>query len=122
VSGLALAGPWARSGRLVGRRVGGEMVLVSLTGGGADLDRVLNLNEVGTFIWERLDGVATGADVVEAVIARFEVERAEAEADTLEFIGRLLALEAVVAAPTGGRGGESPPGRAASLTGLCGRG
>lgn len=101
MTGPALAAPWARSGRLLGHRIGGELVLVPLDGSGADLDRVLNLNEVGAFIWERLDGVATGADVVEAVVARFEVEHAAAEADYLEFIGRLVALRAVVAAPSG---------------------
>jgi hypothetical protein len=94
---------YARSERMVGRRIGDEFVLVPLAGRGADLDSILNLNRVGAFIWERLDGQATGALVVDALVEHFEVERARAEADYLEFVGVLLGLKAVVPARGSGR-------------------
>jgi hypothetical protein len=94
---------YARSERMVGRRIGDEFVLVPLAGRGADLDSILNLNKVGAFIWERLDGQATGALVVDALVEHFEVERARAEADYLEFVGVLLGLKAVVPARGSGR-------------------
>jgi hypothetical protein len=80
----------------VGRRIGDEYVLVPLAGRGADLDSILNLNRVGTFIWEKLDGKRTGNDVVSALVARFEVRRSTAEADYLEFLTTLRGLGAVV--------------------------
>jgi hypothetical protein len=90
---------WARSERVVGRRVGDAYVLVPLAGRGADLDAILNLNRVAAFIWETLDGARTGDAIVEAVVARFDVGRARAEADTLELLEALLERSAVVAVP-----------------------
>lgn len=103
MSRSALDEAYARSERMVGRRIGDEFVLVPLAGRGADLDSILNLNKVGAFIWERLDGQATGALVVDALVEHFEVERARAEADYLEFVGVLLGLKAVVPARGSGR-------------------
>jgi len=94
---------WARAQRMVGRRIGDEYVLVPLAGRGADLDSILNLNRVAAFIWEQLDGVRTGDVIVEAVVERFDVERARAEADTLDLLDTLLGLKAIVPAGRGGR-------------------
>ena len=88
---------YGRSSRVVGRRIGDEYVLVPLAGRGADLDSILNLNRVGTFIWEQLDGTRTGTDVVAALVDHFEVGRSEAEADYLAFLTTLRGLKAVVA-------------------------
>ena len=89
---------YAHSTRVVGRRIGDEFVLVPLAGRGADIDDILNLNKVGAFIWEHLDGARDGAAVVDALVERFEVDRAEAEADYLEFLTQLRTLKAVAAA------------------------
>ena len=98
-----LAEAWARAERMVGRRIGDEYVLVPLAGRGADLDSILNLNRVAAFVWEQLDGARTGDAIVEAVVERFDVERARAEADTLELLDTLLGLKAIVPAGPGGR-------------------
>ena len=89
---------YAHSTRVVGRRIGDEFVLVPLAGRGADIDDILNLNKVGAFIWEHLDGTRDGAAVVDALVARFEVDRADAETDYLEFLNQLRSLKAVVTA------------------------
>jgi hypothetical protein len=90
-----------KSSRVVGRRIGDEYVLVPLAGRGADLDSILNLNRVGAFIWEQLDGVRTGDEVVAALVARFDVGRPQAEADYLEFLTTLRGLKAVVSVEGG---------------------
>jgi methyltransferase-like protein len=81
---------------MVGRRIGDEFVLVPLAGRGADIDHVLNLNRVGTFIWEQLDGRTSGERIVDRMTERFEVARPRAEADYLEFLSALREVEAVV--------------------------
>lgn len=86
---------FARSSRIVGRRIAGEYVLVPLVTHGADLDAIYNLNAVAAFIWERLDGRTPGAQIVAALIDAFAVEATRAEADYLEFVARLLELGAV---------------------------
>lgn len=93
---------WARSERMVGRRIGDEYVLVPLAGRGADLDSILNLNRVAAFVWEQLDGERSGGEVVEALLERFDVERARAEQDYLELIDTLVEVDAV--APVKRRG------------------
>ena len=88
---------FARSARIVGRRIAGEYVLVPLVTHGADLDAIYNLNAVGAFIWERLDGRTAGAQIVAALLESYDVEREQAEADYLEFVTRLGDLGAVEA-------------------------
>lgn len=92
----ALESRFARSERMVGRRIGDAYVIVPIDGHGADLDTVLNLNRVAAFVWEQLDGERSGAGVVDAVVSRFDVDRAQAAADYLELLGTLLELGAVV--------------------------
>jgi hypothetical protein len=110
----SLAAAFARSPHLSGRKVGDAFVVVAVDERGADLDSVLGLNRVAAFVWERLDGEATGAEVVDAVVARFDVERERAAADYLELVGALVERGAVV--PAGG------PGAGASLTAVRGGG
>ena len=99
MSRVRLDETWARSARMVGRRIGDEYVLVPLAGRGADLDSILNLNRVAAFVWEQLDGRRTGASIVDAVVDRFEVERERAQADVLELLETLVAVKAIVPAP-----------------------
>jgi len=90
-----LAEVWARSPRMIGRRIGDEYVLVPLADRGADLDSILNLNSVAAFVWEQLDGSRSGGEVVDAVLAHFDVERPRAEQDYLELVETLVELDAV---------------------------
>lgn len=90
-----LVAVFARSARIVGRRIAGEYVLVPLVTHGADLDAIYNLNGVGAFIWERLDGRTSGARIVSALTETFAVEPDRAEADYLDFLAQLRDLGAV---------------------------
>ena len=89
---------YAHSPRVVGRRIGDEFVLVPLVGRGADIDSILNLNKVGAFIWEQLDGTRSGTEVVDALVKRFEVDRPTAAQDYLDFLATLRGLKAAVPA------------------------
>ncbi len=95
MSGPTLATVFARSDRMVGRQVADEFILVPLVGKGADVDSILNLNRVGTFIWETLDGTRDGAAIVDALVERFEVDRERAALDYLDFVAKLLSLHAL---------------------------
>jgi hypothetical protein len=92
---VSLETVFARSERMVSRRIAEEYVLVPLVGRGAELDGLYNLSRVGAFIWERLDGESSGQAIVEAVVAGFEVERPRAEQDYREFLDQLLSVGAV---------------------------
>lgn len=103
MSDPALEDVFQRSDRMVGRRIADEYVLVPILGRGADADGIFNLNRLGAFIWEQMDGRADGRAIVERVTGTFEVDGARASRDYLAFVAQLLSIEALSPA---GRGRE----------------
>ncbi|HWW93853.1 MAG TPA: PqqD family protein [Vicinamibacteria bacterium] len=91
----SLADVFARSERMVGRRIAEEYVLVPIVGRGADLDAIFNLNRVGAFIWERLDGSSSGEEIVRALVEEFDVDSVRAVEDYRAFMAQLLSIDAV---------------------------
>lgn len=75
--------------------VSGEHVLVPLASRGADIDSIFNLNATGTYIWEKIDGVRTVAEIAALVSAEFQVAGDRATADCSEFFAQLLEARAV---------------------------
>jgi hypothetical protein len=70
---------------VLSRTLDGEAVLLDLRTG-----TYFGLNEVGTTAWELLRAGTTVGKMVEAVVARFEVERGTAESDLHELLDALL--------------------------------
>jgi len=90
-----LAEAFGRSESMVGRRIAGEYILVPLVGRGADIDSIFNLNRVGAFVWEQLDGRTNGSAIIDGLVERFAVDRETAEADYVGFIEQLRSMGAV---------------------------
>ncbi len=90
---------FSRSPRMVGRRIAGEYILVPIAGRGAEVDAIFNLNGVAAFIWEQFDGHRDGGRIVAKIAEQFDVDRTRAEADYLEFVGKLLSVGALVQGP-----------------------
>ena len=67
------------------RRVGDEVVILDIASG-----RYFGLNDVGAVIWDHLDHEATRRDLVDAVVASFDVDRAQAAADIDELVAELI--------------------------------
>jgi hypothetical protein len=84
---------------MVGRRIGSQFVLVPIARDVAEVDSLFTLNGLGTFLWERFDGVADGNAHVAAVVQRFDVTTDRAAEDYLAFVGHLLAIGAVEEIP-----------------------
>jgi hypothetical protein len=78
-----------KKGEFVTRSIAGETVVVPVRGQVGDLDAIYNLNEVGAFIWEQVDGRKSVSQVVEAVRGEFDVALEQAEKETTEFIAAL---------------------------------
>jgi hypothetical protein len=94
-------GIFARSPRIVGRKIADEFILVPIVGRGADVDAIFTLNHVGAFIWDHLDGRSTGEAIVSAVVEGFDVDRSQAESDYEDFLDQLLHIRAVAAVDPG---------------------
>jgi hypothetical protein len=90
-----LAHVFVRSERMVGRRIADEYILVPIVGRGAEVDAIFSLNRVAAFIWEHLDGTASGDAILDSLLQQFDVPRPEAEAHYRGFIAQLLSIRAV---------------------------
>lgn len=86
---------YKKSDAIISRRIAGEAVLVPLRRRSADLDAIYALNETAAAAWEALDGTRTLQEVLERILAEFEIDAATAEDDLLELIAHLRELGAV---------------------------
>lgn len=75
--------PRTRPG-LAERIIDGEALIVNAEGG-----EILVLNDVGAFIWTRLDGSHDVASLVADVLDEFDVDPAAARADVEAFLDSL---------------------------------
>jgi hypothetical protein len=94
----ALDAVFVRSETVVARKIAGECLLVPLARRGADLDSIYNLNRVGAFIWERIDGLKSSAAIAADVALHFDVGPEQAAADLCEFTSLLQSIGAIRAA------------------------
>jgi hypothetical protein len=82
----------AKSTNLVTRDIGGETVIVPVRRGAVDINMLFVLNQTASCVWAHLDGHHTSDDLVEQLLARFETDRATAEADVTAFLDSLRQL------------------------------
>ncbi len=71
------------------RLVGEELILVPLTDRIADMNELFTLNEVGSFIWDNIDGKNNEEDIANAIVDNFEVDIDIARKDVAAFIQKL---------------------------------
>ncbi|MCK9464126.1 MAG: PqqD family protein [Proteobacteria bacterium] len=84
-----------KSSAFAWRVIGEEAALVPVAGKRDDLDFIFVLNEVGTLIWTLMDGQHTAAQMIEEIVARFEVSEEEAARDLEAFLAELEGFGAV---------------------------
>ncbi len=76
--------------QIVSREIAGETILVPIRGELADMQRVFWLNSVAEYTWHQLDGERSLGEILDGILAKFDVEREQAQADLQEFIAELL--------------------------------
>ena len=74
---------------IIMRKVAGAWVVVAVGAASVDFGGMLTLNESGAFLWNRLKDGASEAELVDALLEEYEVERSKAEADVREFLQTL---------------------------------
>jgi hypothetical protein len=80
---------YSKDSDLVTRCVAGETIIVPIKNKVGDLDSIYTLNEIGTMIWELIDGKKTVSEIAEAVCNTYEVTPEPALKDTFEFLSIL---------------------------------
>jgi hypothetical protein len=74
---------------LLTRQIAGETIVVPIRGKLADMQRIFALNPVAEFIWERMDGHKSVAEISGELSDRFEVSETQARSDVLAFVSEL---------------------------------
>jgi hypothetical protein len=74
-----------RSQTAMAREVDGELVVLDIPSG-----RFFGLNDVGKLIWDRLEDSSSIEQLIDAVVADYEVDRDEASEDVNDLIGHLV--------------------------------
>lgn len=74
---------------LVSRYIAGETIIVPIRGKLADLQRIFVVDTVAAYIWQQLDGRKRLDEILEDILAEFDVERERARTDLEEFIAEL---------------------------------
>ena len=73
----------------VTREIAGETVIVPVKGNVGDLNSIYTLNEIGTRIWQLIDGKKNVGQVIEVICSVYEVTPEEAEKDAVDFLKSL---------------------------------
>ena len=80
---------YRKSENLVFRKIADETILVPIKGNVADLRYIYQLDELASFIWEKIDGTREVGDIKKMVMNTYEVSEQQAEKDLLDFLGQL---------------------------------
>ena len=78
------------------RQIDDETILVPIKNNVGDMGSIYNLNEVGAYIWQHLDGEETLSDIKNKIAVEFEVSPETAEEDLMEFVDQLEEIEAIL--------------------------
>jgi hypothetical protein len=86
-----LAELFVKDNRSVTRSIAGETIIVPVRSGVSDLNSIYTLNEVGTAIWQLIDGHRTAKQIIEAIIDEYEVPPEQAGRDVFDYLEKLEA-------------------------------
>ena len=71
------------------RQVGGNNVVVPVGVQAVDFRCLITLNEVGAFLWQKLNSDCTVTDLVDALLGEYDVPADVATADVERFVASL---------------------------------
>lgn len=86
---------FVRNKNFIFRQIVEEMVLVPIRQNVADLDSIYTLNELGAFIWERLETPTSASDLQDDILEDFDVDAATVQSDLAVFMEELERIGAV---------------------------
>jgi len=79
---------YVKSENLVTRKISGETVIVPVKGSVGELNSVYTLNELGTRVWQLLDG-RPQTEIVDAIVDEYDVPAEQAAREISDFLANL---------------------------------
>jgi hypothetical protein len=86
---------YKRNEDFVYRKIESETLLVPIKDNVGDMGCIYNLNEVGAFIWEHLDGRNSLETIKENILDEFDISSETAVEDLNDFMSQVKEIEAV---------------------------
>jgi methyltransferase-like protein len=86
---------YKRNENFVYRKIENETILVPIKNNVGDMSCIYNMNEVGAFIWDHLDGEKTLDDILNMIADEFDVSDQDAEIDLQDYISDLNEIGAI---------------------------
>lgn len=74
------------------KEVGNEFILVPITDNIAEMNTMYNLNEMGAFIWNLIDGKISNQEIAEKIIEEYDIDIETAKKDVDNFTEKISAL------------------------------
>ena len=81
-----------KKSQFVIRNVGNEKILVPIKNNIANMTEIFTLNEVGSFIWDLIDGENSEEEIAIAITNEFDIDEATANNDLKEFVDKFEKL------------------------------
>ncbi len=78
--------------QLVKREISGDTILVPIGKTVYESNGLFILNELGAFLWDRLENAANAEELCDAVLSEYDVSREEASQDIQEFLDKLVSM------------------------------
>jgi len=97
-----MASIYEKDSMMAAPKIADELILVPIRHNVGDLAYMYTVNEVGSRIWELLNGGSIVAEIVTFPTQEYEVEAPQAEADIIEFLAQMRESGAVVEKTEGG--------------------
>ena len=92
---MDLENKYKRNEHFVYRKIENETILVPIKDNVGDMSCIYNLNDVGAFIWEHLDGERALSDILHMITDEFDVTIEDAEIDLHDYISDLSEIGAI---------------------------
>lgn len=86
---------YTKDSSVVFRKVSEEFILVPIKKKADEVDSIYTMNEVGSRIWELVDGEKSLSEITDIILNEFEVSPEVAEKDIIEFINELEQIGAI---------------------------
>ena len=77
------------------RKIEDETILVPIKDNVGDMGSIYNLNEIGAFVWEHLDGHKSLLDIKNRLLEEFEVSAKQTADDLCEYVAQLKEIDAI---------------------------
>ena len=80
---------------LIKREIAGDAILVPVGKTVLESNGLFMLNELGAFIWDLLPQVESESEILEAILAEYEISAETAAKDTAEFLASLREMDII---------------------------